>query len=74
MVAGLHVVHVGADALDDAGRLVPEHGRQRVGVRTVLEMQVGVADARGSRAHEDFARAGVGGADVFYGERLVHLA
>ena len=63
-----------ADALDDAGALVAEHGRRvaaRVGARGGVE--VGVADAARLEPHEHLARAGLGEVDLLHGERLAEL-
>ncbi|HVM52795.1 MAG TPA: alcohol dehydrogenase catalytic domain-containing protein, partial [Acidimicrobiales bacterium] len=43
VVTGLDVGDVGPDRLDDAGRLVAEHGGRRIRVLALHEVQVGVA-------------------------------
>ena len=64
----------GPTRLDDAGALVPEHGRRvagRVGARRRVE--VGVADAAGDEADEHLARARLGELDLLHDERLAEL-
>ena len=58
VVARLHVADLVADRLDDAGRLVAEHGGQRVGVLALHEVQVGVAQPGRGGADQHLARAG----------------
>ena len=63
-----------ADLLDDAGALVPEHGRRvagRIGARGGVE--IGVADAAGDEAHEHLAGARLGQLDLAHDERLPEL-
>ena len=57
VIAGLDVRHAIADALDNAGALVPEHRRgvaRRVGARG--RVQIRVANAAGDEPDEDLAR------------------
>ena len=56
MIAGLHVRHLIANRLDDAGSLVPKDGGCGHGVEPIDEVEVAVADAAGDGAHEDLAR------------------
>ena len=59
-----------ADPLDDAGALVPEHGRRvagRVGARGGVE--IGVADAAGDEPHEHLAGSRLGQIDLAHDER-----
>ena len=58
MVARLHVGDLGADLLDDARALVPEHRRRGPRDGAVDDADVAVADAGGGDAHEDLARPG----------------
>ena len=63
-----------ADALDDAGALVPEHGRRvagRVGARGRVE--VGVADAAGDEPDEHLARPRLGQLELLNRERRAEL-
>ena len=55
MIAGLHVSHLFADFLDNAGSLVTEHCGGRVRVEAVDEMQVAVTYAAGDGFDQDFA-------------------
>ena len=74
MVALLDGAHALAEALDDAGALVAEHGRgvaARVGARGGVE--VGVADPAGLEPDEHLARAGLGQIDLLHGERGAEL-
>ena len=71
MIAGLHVIDVGADLLDDAGRLVAKHRRQRMRIEPFHEVQVGVAKAGDGGANQDLTRARIRQADVFDDQRLV---
>ena len=73
VVAGLDVGDVGADLLDDAGRLVAEHGGQRVRVQPLDEVQVGVAQPGAGRAHQHLARSWLAQADILDDQRLVHF-
>ena len=50
VIAGLHVRDLRAHRLDDAGRLVTEHGRHRVRVLALHEVEIGVAQARPRRS------------------------
>jgi HAMP domain-containing protein len=56
-VAGLHVGHVLADRLDDAGGLVAEHDRHGRRVRALDEVQVAVAQPGGRGADQHLAAA-----------------
>ena len=63
-----------ADTLDDTGTLVPEHARRiagRVGAGSGVE--VGMADAAGSEAHEHLARLRLGEIDLLDDERAPEL-
>ena len=63
-----------ADPLDDAGALVPEHGRGvsgRVGARRGVE--VGVADAARLEPHQHLAGARLGEVDLLDDERRAEL-
>jgi hypothetical protein len=71
MVARLHIVHVGADLLDDAGGLVAEHGGQRMWVQPFDKMQVGMAEACDCGADQHLARARIGQAHVLDHHGLV---
>ena len=55
----LHRAHLRADLLDDAGALVAQHRRQRIGIGALDEVQVGVADAGGGGADQHLVRPGL---------------
>ena len=55
VVAGLHVGHLLADFLDDAGGLMPEHRGRGIRIEAVDEMQVAVAHAAGDGLEQNFA-------------------
>ena len=71
MIAGLHIGHVGADLLDDAGGFVAEHRRQRMRIQPFHEVQVGMAEAGDAGADQHLARAGLRQADILDHQRLV---
>ena len=74
VVAGRERGDAVADALDDAGALVPEHGRRvagRVGAGGGVE--VGVADAAGDEPHEHLAGPRLGQVDLLHDERRAEL-
>jgi hypothetical protein len=74
MVAGSDRRDVLADALDDAGALVSEHGRRIAGrIRPRGGVQIGVAHAAGDEPHERLARSRVGELDVLDAERRSEL-
>jgi hypothetical protein len=54
MVAGLHGRHGRTDPLNDTGTLVPEHAGQRERQPAAGDGEVGVAEAGGDHANEDF--------------------
>ena len=64
VIARFHVVHVGADLLDDACAFMAEdHGRDaRVG--TIEEMQIAVTNTGSSSADQHFPRSRLGDVDV----------
>ena len=65
---------VRADALDDAGALVPEHGRRVAGrVGAGRRVEVGVADAARDEADEHLARARLRELDLLHDERPAEL-
>ena len=64
MIAGLHVGHLFADFLDDAGGLVAEHGGRGIRVEAVDEMGIAVAYAAGDGFDQDFAVLGLVELDV----------
>src|SRR6202035_1356275 len=71
MVAGLHVVDVEADLLDDTSGFVAEHRRQRMRIEPFHEMQVGMTEPGDTGADQDLARSGFLQADVLDHKRLV---
>jgi len=71
MVTRLYIGDLGADLLDDACRLVTEHGRQWVRVEPFHEMQVGMAETGYAGADQNLPRAWVRQADVLDHQRLV---
>ena len=65
VVARLHERHAGADPLDDARALVPEHaGRVARGVGARRGVEVGVADAARDEAHQHLAGLRLGQVDA----------
>ena len=71
---GATEVTSGADLLDDAGALVPEHRRRvagRVGAGGGVEVRV--ADAAGDEANENLARPRLGEVDLLDDERPAEL-
>ena len=63
-----------ADALDDAGALVPEDGRRVAGgVGARGRVEIGVADAAGDEPDEDLARLRLGQLDLLHLERRAEL-
>src|SRR6185503_8749754 len=73
VVAGLDVRHAGADLLDDAGRLVAEHHRQRRSPVAVHDVPVAVTDPGRLDAHAGLAGPGPLLLDVHDLERSVGL-
>ena len=69
MIAGLHVGHLFADFLDDAGGLVAEHGGRGIRIEAVDEMEIAVAYAAGDGFDQDFAVLGFVEFDVLDTER-----
>src|SRR5439155_18459989 len=74
VVAGRHVTHLAAHALDDARRLVPEYGRQRLRERSFEDVEVAVADPGRSGADEHLAWPRRIDPDVLDTERLADRA
>ena len=64
LVAHRELGDVGADGLDYAGGLVPEHGGSHHGERPVGEREVGVTHPAVTHSYEDFARTRVFDVDV----------
>ena len=62
VIAGLHVRDLRPDGLDDPGRLVPEDRGHGARVLALHEVEIGVAQTRRGRLHEDLVRAD--GADL----------
>ncbi len=58
MVADLDAADVGADRLDDPRALVAEHVREHLGGQEALEVDVGVAQARGDDADQHLVGPG----------------
>ena len=74
VIAGLERRHALAEALDDAGALVAEHGRRvtrRVGAGGRVE--VGVADAARNEPDENLARLRLGEIELLHRERRAEL-
>ena len=71
MIAGLHIMDVGADFFDHAGGFVTEHGGQRMRVEPLHEVQIGMTEAGDAGADQDFARTGIRHADILDHQRLV---
>src|SRR5207245_2936881 len=55
MVARLHVSHLASNLLDDSGRLMTQHGRRRIRIKSIDEMQIAMAHAAGERFDQDLA-------------------
>jgi hypothetical protein len=74
VVAGRERRDAVAHALDDAGALVPEHGRRVTrGVRSRGREEVGVADAAGDEPDESLARLRLGELHLPHGERCAEV-
>ena len=74
VVAGRNEAHAVADALDDAGALVPEHARRITGrIGTGGGVEVGVADAAGGEPDEHLAPLRLGEIDLLNDERAAEL-
>ena len=56
MVADLNAARGGADLLDDAGGLVPEHDRHRIAQRSLDHFEIGVAEPGGADPHQHVGR------------------
>ena len=74
VVAGRERVDAVADPLDDAGALVPEHGRRVAGrIGAGRGVEVGVADAAGDEANEHLARLRLGELELLHLERRAEV-
>ena len=73
VIARRHPVDPGADLLDDAGGLVPEHRRQAPAPGTVHRQDVAVADGAGGDPDPDLAPAGLGKVHLLDHQRLPRL-
>ncbi len=73
VVADGQVADLGPGRFDDAGRLMAEHGRQRMRVETLDEVQVAVADANCCGADQDLARTRSVDVDLEHLERCADL-
>src|SRR5580698_2852361 len=71
MIAGFYIIHLGADLLDDARGLMAEHRRQRVRIKPLHEMQVGMTEPGDAGADQNLARSGLLQADILDHQRLV---
>src|SRR5258707_9242896 len=71
VIAGLHVGHLFADFLDDAGGLVAEHGGRGVRIEAVDEMEVAAAYAAGDGFFQDFAGLGVFEVYILHAEQPI---
>ena len=72
MVARLGQGHVASDRLDDAGALVAEDDRQRIGKLALDHLEVGVAKAARLVAHQHVVRLQFRDGDLADDHRLVH--
>ncbi len=66
MIAWFNVSDVTAHGFHHTGRFVSKHHRQRVGIRAVLEVQIGVADASRHGAYEHFPGPWIAMLNIFY--------
>src|SRR5258706_11871885 len=57
MVAGSNALCRGADFLDNPGRLMAEHDRQRITQRPGDDLEIGMAEPGGLDPHQDVAAA-----------------
>jgi hypothetical protein len=74
VVARRQRADLGTDRLDDAGALVPEHGRRVAGgVGAGGGVEVGVADAAGVEADQHLAGPRLGQLDLLHRQRLAEL-
>ncbi len=74
VVTGHDAGHPAADVLDNAGPLVPEHGRRVAGgVSAGSGEEVGVADAAGNEANEHLAVPRLGEIELLNLERGTEL-
>ena len=71
MVARFDVGDVTAHGFHHYGGFVPKHRWQRVGIRAILEVQIGVADASSHSAHEHFSGPWIAMLDIFYFQGFV---
>ncbi len=69
MIARLDVGDIGADLLDHAGGFVPQHRGQRMRIKPLHEMQVGVAEPGDTGADQHLARSRLLQADVLDDQR-----
>ena len=65
VITRLDVADHRPDGFDDAGRLVPEHGRALIGVLALHEVQVAVAETSRDGANENLSRSRLTDLDVF---------
>ena len=72
MVADAQPGDVAPDRLDDTGAFMAEDDRQRIDERTLHGLEVGMAQAGRTDAHENVVGRERCELDLFYGERRVH--
>ena len=68
MIAGHQVVHCGTHGLNDASRLVTEHGGARTWILALHEVQVRMTQPGGGDPHQDLVRTGRVDGDVLDGQ------
>src|SRR6185503_4210918 len=72
-LAGPHLLHGRADALDRAGALVAENARERDAEIIVAPVHVGLAHAAGGDADDQLIGPGIGELERFEPERRAFL-
>jgi dihydroxyacetone kinase len=74
MIARLYSADFGAHFFHNPSRLVAQHGRERVSVATLDEMQIGMADAGSSGANQHLMRSRNHYLNLLYNEGLTDSA
>jgi hypothetical protein len=72
MVPDSHALHLFADSLGHSGAFMAQH--HRTGTARVAEINVGMANAAGHQAHQDFFLAGAFKLEAFDPQRTSRLA
>ena len=74
VISRLDVGHRRPHCLNHPGGFVPQHARQRVGIGTVLKVQIGMTHAGGYRANQHLPWTGIAVRDVFDFEWFVDFS